>query len=410
METRLPTPGVLNERLYGSRWGSALREFVTNSGLFWIFDALWVLSADGIDRYVSEVAHWFLLAASLVQTVVISRAPGKRLWWGNFTVPVLYTLLDVMFEGGEFFDQSYHAVLWAYAAGMALAYALYTYWPGLSAILQGVLRTSLLPALYMISEEPVWSSGAMSLSTYWFEDSAHLFILLSSVFFGVLLGISTLLRDQFERMLRDLSAYLERLTSWVFDPALVADSYGDTSRMGLQRVQRTILFMDIRGFTAWSERTDPAVVVQMLNAYYTLAEQVVEQHGGFKMQLIGDEILTRFATAEDGVRAARALQAPVARLLAADNLGAGIGLHTGDVIEGLIGSQKTRQYGVIGDSVNTAARLQSAARSGEVVLSAATRQLLPPDLVQSITREDVISAKGKTDPLPVYIIECPAED
>jgi class 3 adenylate cyclase len=162
--------------------------------------------------------------------------------------------------------------------------------------------------------------------------------------------------------------------------------------------------MDIRGFTSWSESHDPSEVVQMLNAYYSLAEQMIEQHGGYKMQLIGDEILTRFSDAESGVRAALALQSPINDLLRQNDLGAGIGIHTGDVIEGLIGTLRTRQYGIIGDVVNTAARLQSVALSGEIVLSEVTRGLLPPDLVACIAREDMISVKGKAVPLQIFVL------
>jgi adenylate cyclase len=288
--------------------------------------------------------------------------------------------------------------------GMAVTYALYAFLPGVSAIFQGVLRTALLPVMYMVSEEYVWSGGRMSMFTYWFKDSGHTFILLSALLFGVMLGISTALRDRFERLLRELAAYLERLTNWAYDPALVADSFVDTSRLSLQRVQRTILFMDIRGFTSWSEAHDPAEVVQMLNAYYTAAEALIEQHGGFKIQLIGDEVLTRFTTPDSAVRAARALQAPVAQLLGQHGLGAGIGIHTGDVIEGLIGSPKTRQYGIIGDAVNTAARLQSVAASGEIVISECTHALLPPDLTALVTGERTITAKGKTVPIQVYVL------
>lgn len=403
------TASALNKYLYGSQTTVALREFVTNSGLFWIFDVLLVLSADGFVPLVREPAHWALLVASLFQTVVISRTPNKRLWIGNFIAPVLYSLLDLGIEGRTFFEEPYHLVFWLYATGMALAYLLDRVWPGISAIAQGVIRTALLPAIYMVSEEAVWSGGKMSLHVYWFHDSGHLFILLGALLFGVLLGISTVLRDRFELLLRELAAYLERVTNWVFDPALVADSFDDTSRLALQRAQRTILFMDIRGFTSWSEQHDPAEVVQVVNTFYTLAEEIIEQHGGFKIQMMGDEIMTRFSSAEAAIRTALALQGPIARLLAPHDLGAGIGVHTGDVIEGLIGSSKTRQYGVIGDAVNTAARLQSAALRGEVVFSEETSRLIPPDLVKNISCERTISVKGKSAPVRICVFAGPEE-
>jgi class 3 adenylate cyclase len=345
-----------------------------------------------------------MFVASLIQATVIIRysTVGRRLWFGNFIAPTIYSGIDLVLEGPYFYHQPYHAVLWGYAVGVALAYALYPKLPVFAALLEGVVHTSLLPSMYMISESSAWT--ASTLHRYWLHDSAHLFILLSALMFGLLLGVASSLRDHFERMLRDLAAYLQQLTDWVYDPALVAASFDDTSKLELRRVERTILFMDIRGFTSWSESHDPSEVVQMLNAYYSLAEQMIEQHGGYKMQLIGDEILTRFSDAESGVRAALALQSPINDLLRQNDLGAGIGIHTGDVIEGLIGTLRTRQYGIIGDVVNTAARLQSVALSGEIVLSEVTRGLLPPDLVACIAREDMISVKGKAVPLQIFVL------
>jgi class 3 adenylate cyclase len=409
MNSTAISSGRLDKYLYGSQAAVGLREFVTNSGLFWIFDALLESTVDGFGHYLQDSGHWLLLIASVVQTVVISRKPDQRRWMGNFVAPVLYSILEIITEGAGFFSEVYHLMFWLYATGMALAYALNRTWPAPSSIIQGVIHTGLLPVMYMMSEEAVWSGGKMSPYTYWFEDSGHLFILLASLLFGVLLGISTLLHERLERLLRDLTLYLERLTNWVFDPALVAASFDDTSKLALRCGQRTILFMDIRGFTPWSEQHDPAEVVQLVNAYYTLAEQVIDRHNGFKIQMMGDGIMTRFNTAEAGVRAARELQAPMAHLLYPHGLGAGIGLHTGDVIEGLIGTAHTRQYGIIGDTVNVAARLQGAALRGEVVFSAETCQFLPPDLMQGITCERTVSIKGKSVPVQIYVFAGPNE-
>ncbi len=77
-------------------------------------------------------------------------------------------------------------------------------------------------------------------------------------------------------------------------------------------------------------------------------------------------------------------------------------VHTGEVIEGMIGSEHTRQYGIIGDSVNTAARLQSAAKRGEIVLSATTYDLLSEK--PKVDQEQSITVKGKSAPLCIYIL------
>ncbi len=401
---RRTSRGTLDGHLYGSPWQVWLGEFITNSGLFWIFNSWRLLSVDGVQGWLTEGPNWILFVASVAQAYALSRRLGKRRWAGNFVVPALYTLVEWPLEGVHFFHETYHLILWAYSGWMALTYALYGTFPPVVAIAQGVARTGLLPIMYMISEEYVWANGRMSLYVYWFEDQGHLFILLSALFFGLLLGISDALRDRFERLLRELVAYLERLTNWVYDPRLVAASFDDTSQLELRRVQRAILFMDIRGFTAWSEAHDAAEVVAMLNAYYSLAEQVIDAYGGFKMQLIGDEVLTRFERSEDAVRTGLVLQERVGKLLSRYGLGVGVGVHTGDVIEGLIGTPRTRQYGIIGDAVNTAARLQSAAQAGEVLVSERTFRALPAEMQRWAQDERAVYAKGKSELVRAYVL------
>ncbi len=403
-KTQQTSQSTIETHLYGSPWQMGLGEFVTNSGLFWIFNSLRLWSVNGWSVWLHEWPNWVLLVASIIQSYFLSRRLKRYRWLGNFIVPTIYTLVEVPIEGPHFFHEVYHWIVWGYSAWMAFTYAVRSVCPLGVSIAQGIARTGLLPIMYMISEEYVWANGRMSLSEYWLQDQGHLFILLSALFFGVLLGVADALRERFERLLRDVVAYLERLTNWVYDPRLVAASFDDTSRLELHRAQRTILFMDIRGFTAWSEAHDATEVVAMLNAYYSLAEQVIEAHGGFKMQLIGDEVLTRFERPTDGVRAALELQDRVGGLLEVYDLSVGVGVHTGDVIEGLIGTPRTRQYGIIGDAVNTAARLQSAAAGGEVLVSERTFHLLPAELQQWQRDERIVYAKGKTDPVRAYVL------
>lgn len=389
-----------DSQLYGPRVEIFIREFVTNSGLFWIFDLLRVMTTEGATAYVTSLPHYVLLVVCLVQAGIMSRNAGRVCWWGNFIAPLLYSVVDLALERDVFFSEPNHLVYWVYAGSMALFYALRGHLPLVTALGEGIARTLLLPALYMITE---WSTlQSTTLYAYWVLDPGHLFILSASIIFGVLLGISTLLSNRFECAIRSLASHLGQVSTWVFDPRLVEKSYHDASALSLQRVQRTILFMDIRGFTAWSERHTPNEMVGMLNQYYTLAECIIMANGGFKIQITGDEVMTRFATPVEGLSTACRLQHEIAALLAKYDLGAGIGLHTGDVIEGLVGGEQTRQYSIFGDSVNTAARLQSAAQKGEIVLSTATYQMLaqkpPTDEMK------LIQAKGKSTPLEVYVI------
>ncbi len=149
----------------------------------------------------------------------------------------------------------------------------------------------------------------------------------------------------------------------------------------------TILFADIRGFTAFSERESPEKVVGLLNRYFSAMSEIIFAHGGTLDKYIGDGLMAIFgapnATPEDAKNALKTAVTMQRRLtslnkeLEADNLSRvniGIGLHTGVATIGYIGSEQRSEYTAIGDTVNLASRLESTARGGQILVSEATAQ------------------------------------
>jgi class 3 adenylate cyclase len=137
----------------------------------------------------------------------------------------------------------------------------------------------------------------------------------------------------------------------------------------------TVLFADLVGFTALSERTEPEVVVRLLNGYFQAMASAIAEHGGYVAKFMGDGILALFGAPErnpwharDAVEAALAMRAAMARYnaeLAADGhapLRLGIGVHTGAAVVGILGSAELVEYTAIGDVVNTAARIEALTR------------------------------------------------
>jgi adenylate cyclase len=177
--------------------------------------------------------------------------------------------------------------------------------------------------------------------------------------------------------------------------------------------QTTVLFSDIRGFTSMSEAENPQVIVDMLNEYFELMVDVIFKHEGTLDKFVGDEIMALFGApvshGDDAVRAVRtALEMlevladlNAARLRAgAPEIRIGIGINTGHVVAGYIGSSKALEYTVIGDTVNTGARLCSIAKAGEIIISQST-------LEQLGDRFDVVElpptqVKGKSQALKIY--------
>lgn len=105
--------------------------------------------------------------------------------------------------------------------------------------------------------------------------------------------------------------------------------------------------MDIRGFTTWSEHRTPEEVVQLLNSYYQIIEQVFSGYQVIKYKLSADEVMAIFPDPTTAIQAAIMIRSHVQPLLDHQQLGVGIGIHHGPVVEGLLGSRGVRFYDVI---------------------------------------------------------------
>ncbi len=183
--------------------------------------------------------------------------------------------------------------------------------------------------------------------------------------------------------------------------------------------ETTILFADIRGFTSMSESRSAKEVVDMLNEYFERMVRIIFEFEGTLDKFIGDEIMAIFGApvshgddAYRAVRAALAMQQELRRFNEErSNRGeapvhVGIGINTGEVVAGYIGSSQALEYTVIGDAVNTGSRLCSLARAGQVLVSEPTlRQLGDRFEVEAMPPTPV---KGKSLPLRSYRVlrEC----
>ena len=151
----------------------------------------------------------------------------------------------------------------------------------------------------------------------------------------------------------------------------------------------TILFADIRGFTRLSHCSEPTRIVAMLNRYFELVVDIVFKHGGTVDKFIGDEIMVLFGAplamedaADRAVACALEMQGSLEKFnidqkkYEEDAVHIGIGVNSGEVVVGSIGSTRTMQYTCIGDAVNVASRLTSHAKPGEVIISDVTKKRL----------------------------------
>ena len=174
--------------------------------------------------------------------------------------------------------------------------------------------------------------------------------------------------------------------------------------------EATIIFTDIRGFTSYSEANEPEKVVEVLNEYFEIATRAIQNNGGYVDKFIGDSVLGVFGVpvyhenhVERAVRAAIDMQKEFQKERETDNSllqSVGIGINSGVVVSGNIGSSSKMEYTVIGDCVNVASHLNALAKSGEIIISKSVYVILSGIIkVEEFSPQYI---KGKTEPIETF--------
>ncbi len=187
--------------------------------------------------------------------------------------------------------------------------------------------------------------------------------------------------------------------------------------------EATILFSDIRSFTSLSEKLPPEILVNILNRYFEAITRAITRNGGMVNKFIGDAVLAVFgAPLPMEKHADAAITSAMEMIRERENLNrelvkeghrpihAGIGIHSGNVISGLIGSMDRMEYTVIGDSVNTAARLESQTKVDHVniLISGSTKLLARKEYSWRSLGERIL--RGKETPVEVFTLSVPSHE
>jgi class 3 adenylate cyclase len=210
-------------------------------------------------------------------------------------------------------------------------------------------------------------------------------------------GLRNLQVKRQQDQLRGVAHSLKELAQWGIGSYAVNMAVSNPDALDLQLRDRSVLFMDIRGFTHWCEQTEPKAIAQILNEYYRVTETAAAKFNPIRMSITGDEVMAIYATPQQAIAAALAMRNQALKVLSPHQLGAGCAIHQGTVVEGLFGSQGVRSYTVIGDVVNTAKRLESSTPAGKITISDSIYQSLKPEL--NVHPQPPIQVKGKTKPL-----------
>jgi adenylate cyclase len=321
------------------------------------------------ERAQAVMRHAHLLRGVLLGAMAVWAA------WSLLSVPPLDDPTPVERATGVLLVVPVIAVaLYAFAAARYLAMLLHSGSP----ILLGVTS-----AWVLLAEASIAVAFGRNWHASWWEW--HLLMLVA---FGAIAVVAR--REEAQERFRDL--------------------YLDHTAAGTREV--SVLFADLAGFTSFSEGRQPREVTEMLNAYFEVAiPPLVREHGGEIDRLIGDAIMATWGTrgdqpdhAERAVNAAAALQMETARLAAEhpDWPRFRAAVNTGEALVGVVGAESGRSYTVIGDTVNVAARLESRAPTGGVVVGGATLRAVPGLRATSLGEVEV---KGKREPVDAYLLE-----
>ncbi len=207
-----------------------------------------------------------------------------------------------------------------------------------------------------------------------------------------------LLQEKFQKLIR------KYVSTQTFEEVM---QQVQSNKEGQARIRDlTILYLDIVGFTTYSEHRPPEKIAQMLNHVFSICEVISRECHGDIDKFIGDAVMATFIDANDAIRASeRILEALeslniIRREEEEEEIKIRIGINSGNVIQGDIGTLERRDLTVIGDAVNTAARIQTIAHPNSIAISEATYLRLKD---QSVFRFDqTVSVKGKKNPLSIF--------
>jgi class 3 adenylate cyclase len=411
-----------------------LDEILLYSGQYALFYILMYLTDQG-GGFLTDLGHTTLFASLVAQTLVLV-AWGDRPWvrfFGSLITPALYALMEASSLSAFFLDIG-HIGFWFFSAliGGLQSFALLSRRRRVKVVLE-FLSTFISVMIFIVvyfsfdervTHEQLVAAGklpAQMLATHqqitalggnlveFFSDATHVFVAIG----GVLLALA-LARGRVKVL--KLTQRLSALFGTYVD-GRVRDRIMSAEGTLAETKNVAILFSDIRGFTTVTERSEAAAVVEMLNLYFSEWDRVSRLHGGIIDKFIGDAVMIIFEPRPDGEPARDAVHCALAMLGGLADLRAqlarrglpplssiGVGIACGPVILGNIGSTSRRNYTAIGDTVNTASRLEAACKEFDrtLIVSGPVHDLLDEELRRGFACLGEATLKGKSSCVPIF--------
>jgi adenylate cyclase len=402
-------PGIarqFDERVHGSRTTLFWRELWGNAAHFPLANLFYELVMEGRELFTAPDAYVLIIAA-LVQARMAStwqHAGRPRPFLSNLVGPFIYLVLETLIEGPRFFAQPNHLIYLGFGLVIGSLQWAAARWPAprvqtLLHLASGLSRGLILLLMYVALEYRVSGKSPW----IFLNEQTHQYMALALLALGLLIGLHASQESRQRALVASVAEKLKRFSDWSLGRKLTELALDDDSALALHASDVGVLFIDLRGFTAWSDNRSPREVVDMLNDFYVRVERAVLLVAApIRIKFTADEAMVVMSNASEALAAARAIRADTADYLKAIELGAGLGVHAGPAIKGMLGAGETRLFDVIGDTINVAKRLCDAAKAGEMIVSEAVAERLVDDERAGVTGEWVqMEVRGKAEGLRV---------
>jgi class 3 adenylate cyclase len=410
-----------------------LDEILLTSGQYALFYILMYL-ADQRGAFFTDLGHASLLASLLLQTAVLVAWGHRPLvrFLGSLITPVIYAVFEVRGLASFFLDTG-HLGFWLFSllVGGLQALALMARHARSREALE-FLSTFFSVVMFLVvyfyfdlrvTHEQLVAAGTLAAAVLeehlrvsslgpnlaeFLSDATHVYVVVGGALLAAALARG---RVKVVRLTERITALFGTYVDGrVRDRIIGAGARGETKEVA-------ILFSDIRGFTTVTERLDASAVVGMLNAYFSEWDRVSRAFNGIIDKFIGDAVMIIFEPRPGGDASRDAVDCALAMLEGLEPLraelvrrglpplpGIGVGIASGPVILGAIGSESRRNYTAIGDTVNTASRLEGACKElhRTLVVSAPVAERLQPAVRARLASLGAVSLRGKAESLPVY--------
>ncbi|MCR4285885.1 MAG: adenylate/guanylate cyclase domain-containing protein [Candidatus Kaiserbacteria bacterium] len=382
--------------------------------------------------FFRNTGHVFFLIATIAQFLFIVRyrIQGIQRVLITLFAPTIYTIIEIS-EGWDFVLNAGHIFIWFFALTASLVVLFEegknSEWhEKLCGSILIILNVSAFMFSYFYEEVKIgFSENGVSIATnpltlridtvfsalpQFITDPSHIYLLFGSIVMAFAIIME-------KNLLINLKNKIKTIFGSYVDDSL-SDLILEGSASVSERTQIAVLFADVRGFTTLSEHHDAQQVMDMLNVYYQHWFDVSRKHNGIIDKYIGDGIMLWWRL-DAGHGAAEATQCALEMLARVPTITQdlhtkglpciqkiGIGISVGEAIVGNIGHDRRRDYTCIGDTVNTASRLESASKElkTDLVIDSTTYNLLSADLKNLFSEEKTVFVKGREQGVPVYCL------